>query len=79
MVSSCATIIEIGQKTDMQACKEAGLGESTLLGPIDPSETMANGTPDMVTEKCRQALEILAPGGVFYLRAWICITSYHSG
>lgn len=67
MVSTGATIIEIDQKADMQACKEAARGKSTLLGPIDPSEIMANGTPDMVTEKCRQALEILAPGGGFIL------------
>jgi uroporphyrinogen decarboxylase len=67
MVSTGATIIEIDQKADMHACKESARGKATLLGPIDPSEVMANGTPQMVTEKCRQALEILAPGGGFIL------------
>ena len=51
----------------MQACKDAARGKSTLLGPIDPSGVIANGTPQLVTEKCRQALEILAPGGGFIL------------
>jgi MtaA/CmuA family methyltransferase len=67
MVSTGANIIEIDQKADMQACKAAARGKSTLLGPIDPSGVMANGTPQLVTEKCRQALEILAPGGGFIL------------
>jgi len=67
MVSTGATIIEIDQKADMQACKDAARGKSTLLGPIDPSGVMVYGTPEMVTEKCRQAIEILAPGGGFIL------------
>jgi uroporphyrinogen decarboxylase len=28
---------------------------------------MANGTPDLVGEQCREALEVLAPGGGFIL------------
>jgi uroporphyrinogen decarboxylase len=67
MVSTGATIIEIDQKADLEACKDAARGKSTLLGPIDPSEIMANGTPQMVTERCREALNILAPGGGFIL------------
>jgi len=67
MVSTGATIIEIDQKTDMRVCKEAARGKATLLGPIDPSGVMANGTPELVTEKCLEALEILAPGGGFVL------------
>lgn len=67
MVNTGATIIEIDQKADMRACKEAARGKATLLGPIDPSGVMANGTPESVTEKCLEALEILAPGGGFIL------------
>jgi len=67
MVSTGAAIIEIDQKADMRACKEAVRGKSTLLGPIDPSETMANGSPEMVKEHCREALEELAPGGGYIL------------
>ena len=67
MVSTGAAIIEIDQKADMRTCKEAARGKSVLLGPIDPSEVLANGTPDLVREKCLEALEILAPGGGFIL------------
>jgi len=67
MVSTGAAILEIDQKADMQVCKHAARNLSTILGPIDPSETMANGTPDLVAEQCREALGILAPGGGFIL------------
>ncbi len=67
MVSTGAAILEIDQKADMQVCKDAARNKSTLLGPIDPSETMVNGTPDLVAEQCREALEVLAPGGGFIL------------
>jgi uroporphyrinogen decarboxylase len=67
MVSTGATIIEIDQKADMRRCKAAALGKATLLGPIDPSDVMTHGTPELVTEKCREALGILAPGGGFIL------------
>ena len=30
-------------------------------GPIDPSVVLAHGTPDLVTDKCKEAIEILAP------------------
>jgi uroporphyrinogen-III decarboxylase len=67
MVSTGATIIEIDQKADMRVCKDAARGQATLLGPIDPSDVMANGTPELVTERCRETLKILAPGGGFIL------------
>ena len=67
MVSTGATIIEIDQKADMRVCKEAARGRAALLGPIDPSGVMANGTPESVTERCLEALEVLAPEGGFIL------------
>lgn len=67
MVSTGATIIEIDQKADMRRSKAAAQGKTTLLGPIDPSAVLANGTPEDVTAKAREALEILAPGGGFIL------------
>ena len=67
MVSTGATIIEIDQKADMRACKDAARGRAALLGPIDPSAVIANGTPKLVTEKCLEALEVLAPGSGFIL------------
>jgi MtaA/CmuA family methyltransferase len=67
MVSTGAAIIEIDQKADMRTCKQAARGKATLLGPLDPSQVLAHGTPDLVQEKCREALEILGPGGGFIL------------
>jgi uroporphyrinogen decarboxylase len=67
MVSTGATILEIDQKSDQKTCKDAARGKATLLGPIDPSEVLANGTPDLVRDKCLEALDILAPGGGFIL------------
>jgi uroporphyrinogen-III decarboxylase len=67
VVNTGAAIIEIDQKADMRTCKEAARGKATLLGPIDPSDVLANGTPESVIEKCREALEILSPGGGFIL------------
>jgi MtaA/CmuA family methyltransferase len=67
MVSTGAAILEIDQKADQIKCKHAASGKSGLLGPIDPSQVMANGTPDQVTDKCYEALENLSPGGGFIL------------
>ncbi len=67
MVNSGADVLEIDQKADQRACKEAARGRAVLLGPIDPSEVMAKGTPDLVLEKCREAIEIMGAGGGFIL------------
>lgn len=67
MVSTGAAILEVDQKADQLVCKAAASGKATLLGPIDPSEVMANGTPELVMQKCNEALENLSPGGGFIL------------
>ena len=67
MVSSGAAILEIDQKSDQQAVKAAAQGKVTLLGPVDPSEVMANGTSELVMEKCEEALENLSPARKFKL------------
>jgi uroporphyrinogen decarboxylase len=63
MVSTGATIVEIDQKADMRACKAAAQGHTTLLGPIDPSAVMTQGTPELVTAKAREAIRILGANG----------------
>ncbi|HEY65379.1 MAG TPA: hypothetical protein G4O02_12495 [Caldilineae bacterium] len=67
MVETGAAILELDQKTDMRTAKEATRGKATLLGPVDPNDVMALGTPELVEEKCREAIEILAPEGGFIL------------
>jgi uroporphyrinogen decarboxylase len=63
MVASGAPILELDQKADMRQSKAAAHGKTVILGPVDPSEVMANGSPALVTEKCREAIEILGAGG----------------
>ncbi len=63
MVETGAAVLELDYKVDLHKVKDATRGRTTILGPIDPSAVMALGTPELVTEKCREALEILAPGG----------------
>jgi uroporphyrinogen decarboxylase len=67
MVNSGADVLEIDQKADQKICKAAAAGKTTLLGPVDPGEVLARGTPEQVTEKCREAIANLAPGGRFIL------------
>ena len=67
MVASGAAILEIDQKADLRTCKSAAAGTATLLGPIDPSGVMAKADPQVVAEKCREALEIMGSDGGFIL------------
>jgi uroporphyrinogen-III decarboxylase len=60
-------IIEIDQKASMAECKRAAHGKVALLGPVDPSGVMAQGTPALVMEKCREAIQVLGAGGDFIL------------
>ncbi len=63
MVETGAAILELDYKIDMPRVKAATRGKTTILGPIDPSGVMALGTPEMVDEKCREAIEILGDEG----------------
>ena len=38
-------------------------GKTAIRGPIDPSSIMSFGTPELVEDKCREAIEILGPEG----------------
>ena len=67
MVRSGADIIEIDQKSDQVAVKEAARGKAALLGPIDPSEVMVFGSPALVEQKCFEALDNLSSGNGFIL------------
>jgi uroporphyrinogen-III decarboxylase len=64
-----------GQKADLVACKAAIQGKTTFMGPIDPSGVLAQGTPELVRQKCQEALEIMAPGGGFILSSGCAMPS----
>jgi MtaA/CmuA family methyltransferase len=63
MTETGAAVLELDYKCDLPIIKQATLGKTTILGVIDPSGVLALGTPALVTEKVREELEILAPGG----------------
>jgi uroporphyrinogen decarboxylase len=63
MVDTGAAVLELDYKVDLAKVKEATRGKATILGPIDPSGVMALGTPELVDEKCREAIELLGADG----------------
>ena len=63
MVATGAAVLELDYKCDLPTIKEAARGKTTILGVIDPSAVLNYGTPELVTEKAREELAILAPGG----------------
>ena len=63
MTATGAAVLELDYKCDLPKIKAATAGKTTILGVIDPSGVLAFGTPDLVTEKVREELAILAPGG----------------
>jgi len=67
MVSSEAAILELDYKTDKNTAKTASAGKTTLLGPIDPSSVLHEGSVEDVERACREAIAILAPGGGYIL------------
>ena len=67
MVSSGAAILEFDYKCDKKTAKAASMGKTTLLGPIDPSGILHEGSVEDVDRVCREAIEILAPCGGFIL------------
>jgi len=67
MVETGAQMIELDQKADQRTSKTAARGRATLVGPVDPSGVLANGTSEEVEEKCREAIRVLGEGGGFVL------------
>jgi len=63
MAASGAAVLELDYKCDLPRIKEAARGKAALLGVIDPSQVLALGTPQLVVDRVREELEILAPGG----------------
>ena len=63
MVETGAAVLELDYKIDMPRVKEIVRGRATVLGPIDPSGVMALGSPELVIEKAKEAIDILGDGG----------------
>ena len=50
MVATGAAVLELDYKCDLPKIKQAAQEKTTILGVIDPSDVMARGTPDLVTQ-----------------------------
>jgi uroporphyrinogen decarboxylase len=67
MVATGSAILEFDYKCDKAAAKRATAGKTTLLGPIDPSGVLHEGSLESVESACHEALDVLAPGGDYIL------------
>ncbi len=68
LIETGADCISIDQKVDLAKAKEVFAEKKRCLaGNIHPVHVLNEGTPEKVSEECRKALEIGAPGGGFVL------------
>ena len=74
MVSSGAAILELDPRTDARAAKETTRKKTTILGMVDPANVLERGTPALIREKSREAIEVLAPGGGYILGPGCALT-----
>lgn len=66
-VETGAEIFEIDHKTSFAKARQATHGKVTLLGNLDCSEVMYQGTPELVEQKAREVIEQSMPHGEFIL------------
>jgi uroporphyrinogen decarboxylase len=64
---------ELDYKTDAARAKGTVGANHVLFGNIDPSAVIANGTPGIIREACRQLIALWKPGGRFILNAGCAI------
>ena len=69
LVETEVDLLDIDYKTDLEKCHEICGGKVAVRGPVDPSDVMMQGTPELVREKCREAIDILGPKSGFLLSA----------
>jgi uroporphyrinogen decarboxylase len=67
LVRTGALALELDYKIDGKKCREVTLGKCTLIGNIDPFGIMYHGTPELVMEKAREAINIFGDKGWFIL------------
>ncbi len=62
-----ASCISLDHKTDIAKAKETLYGKMCFAGNVDPVAVMLQGTPEQVTETCRQIIEKAGTDGAFVL------------
>jgi uroporphyrinogen decarboxylase len=60
LAATGADAIELDFKTDSQSVCDALQGRTTLIGNIDPTAVMAQGTPELVESKCRELMSVFS-------------------
>lgn len=63
LVETGALFLEIDSKVDRQAIRKATAGKTTVIGTIDPANLLPFGTPQEITEKVKEDIQIFAPNG----------------
>jgi uroporphyrinogen decarboxylase len=69
LVATGADAIELDFKTDAQSVHDALKDRATLIGNIDPTGVMAQGTPGLVETKCRDLTAIFSDTSRLILNA----------
>jgi uroporphyrinogen decarboxylase len=60
LVETGADALELDFKTDSQSVHSTLKDRATLIGNIDPTGVMAQGTPELVETKCRELMAIFS-------------------
>lgn len=67
MVDTGAIALELDYKINGKKCRDITLGKCTIIGNLDPSEVMCNGTPELIMSKAKEAIELFGKDGWFIL------------
>jgi uroporphyrinogen decarboxylase len=67
LVQTRIDAVELDYKIDGQRCRESTIGQCALIGNLDPSGVLCRGTPEVVQEKAREAIETFGQRGWFIL------------
>jgi uroporphyrinogen decarboxylase len=74
MTATGAAILELDPATSLRQAKERTRGRAAVLGMVDPANVLERGTPELVSARSREAIEVLAPGGGFILGPGCALT-----
>ena len=75
LAATGADAIELDFKTDSQSVHDALRGRATLIGNIDPTGVMLQGTPELVELKCRELKTIFSDTSRLILNAGCALPS----
>lgn len=67
LAATGAAVLEIDHKMDLGSCKERAGRRVCLIGNLDPTRVILQGTPDEVRRQSRRCIEQAASGGGFIL------------